>query len=91
MGLGLHIPNPKAVFSWTTIVVLRMPADAPAYHVFTILAGCAVLAMITNFSYVILFFNRNIIDVYSCIKRWINETLAVLFAITGVRLLTWHT
>lgn len=90
MGLGLHITNPKAVFSWTTIVVLGMPADAPAYHVFTILAGCAVLAMVTNFGYAILFSNQKIIDVYSSFKRWIDGTLAVLFAIAGVRLLTWR-
>ncbi len=90
-GLALHLTNPKAVFSWTTIVVLGMPAGAPAHHTFFILAGCAVLAITINMGYAIVFSNRQVVCGYRKVKRWVDGTLAVLFTLAGVRLLTWRT
>ena len=91
LGLGLHLTNPKAVFSWTTIVILGMPIGAPAHHTFFILAGCAVLAVIINFGYAVVFSNRQVVGAYRKVKRWIDGTLAVIFAFVGVRLLTLRT
>ena len=90
-GLALHLTNPKAVFSWTTIVVLGMPAGAPAYHTFLILAGCAALAIIINFGYAIVFSNQQVVGGYRKVKRWVDGTLAILFTLAGIRLLTWRT
>ena len=90
-GLALHLTNPKAVFSWTTIVVLGMPVGAPAHNTFYILAGCAVLAMVINIGYAVLFSNRQVVGAYRNVKRWVDGTLAVLFTLAGVRLLTWRT
>ena len=90
-GLALHLTNPKAVFSWTTIVVLGMPVGAPAYNTFFILAGCAVLAVIINFGYAVMFSNRHVVGAYRKVKRWVDGTLAVLFTLAGIRLLTWRT
>jgi len=90
-GLALHLTNPKAVFSWTTIVVLGMPVGAPAHNAFFILAGCAVLAIVINFGYAVIFSNQQVVAGYRKVKRWVDGTLAVLFALVGFRLLTWRT
>lgn len=90
-GLALHLTNPKAVFSWTTIVVLGMPVGAPAHHTFFILAGCAVLAIIINVGYAVVFSNQQVVGAYRKVKRWVDGTLAVLFAFVGLRLFTWRT
>lgn len=91
LGLGLHLTNPKAIFSWTTIVVLGMPQGAPAYNTFIILAGCATIAIIINFGYAVVFSNQHVIQAYRRSKRWIDGTLAVIFTFAGIRLLTWRT
>lgn len=89
-GLALHLTNPKAVFSWATIVVLGMPVGAPAQNTFFILAGCAVLAIIINFGYAIVFSNQQIVGAYRKVKRWVDGMLSVMFTLAGVRLLTWR-
>ena len=90
-GLALHLTNPKAVFSWTTIVVLGMPVGAPAHNTFFILVGCAVLATVINLGYAVVFSNLQVVGAYRGVKRWVDGTLAVLFTLVGVRLLTWRT
>jgi len=90
-GLALHLTNPKAVFSWTTIVVLGMPIGAPAHNTFFILAGCAVLAIVINFGYAVIFSNQQVVAGYRKVKRWADGTLSVLFTLAGIRLLTWRT
>lgn len=90
LGLGLHLTNPKAIFSWTTIVVLGMPQGAPAYNTFIIISGCAMIAIVINFGYAVLFSNQHVIQAYRRAKRWIDGTLAVIFTFAGVRLLTWR-
>lgn len=90
-GLALHLTNPKAVFGWTAIVVLGMPAGAPAFNTFIILAGCAVMAVIINFGYAFAFSTKRVVETYKRTRRSIDGVLATLFALAGLRLLTWRT
>lgn len=90
-GLALHITNPKAVFGWTATVLLGMPAGAPAYNIFIILVGCAVMAVIINCGYAFAFSTKRIVDAYKRARRGIDGVLASVFALAGLRLLTWRT
>lgn len=90
-GLALHLTNPKAVFGWTATIVLGVPVGAPAFNVFIILAGCAVMAVIINCGYAFAFSTQRVIEIYKRARRRIDGVLAALFALAGLRLLTWRT
>lgn len=86
-GLGIHLTNPKAIFSWLTLVSLGTPQDAP--HVMTILiGGCMLLGIIIFMGFALLFSIEPIHRGYRKARRGIEAAMAGFFAFAGFKLLT---
>ncbi|WP_438751339.1 LysE family translocator [Pararhizobium sp. O133] len=86
-GLGIHLTNPKAIFSWLTLVSLGTPQDAP--HVMPILiGGCMLLGIIIFLGFALLFSIEPIHRGYKRARRGIEAAMAGFFAFAGFKLLT---
>ncbi len=86
-GLGIHLTNPKAIFSWLTLVSLGTPQDAP--HVMSILiGGCMLLGIIIFLGFALLFSIAPIHRGYKRARRGIEAAMAGFFAFAGFKLLT---
>lgn len=86
-GLGIHLTNPKAIFSWLTLVSLGTPQDAP--HMMPILiGGCMTLGVIIFFGYAVLFSIEPVHRGYRRARRGIEAAMAGFFAFAGFKLLT---
>lgn len=86
-GLLLHLTNPKAVFSWLAVVAVGVPAGAPVWFAFVVLATCDVLGMIVFGGYALLFSTRRAQDVYRRSRRAIEAAAALAFGAAGAFLL----
>ncbi len=86
-GLGIHLTNPKAIFSWLTLVSLGTPQDAP--HVMPILiGGCMLLGIVIFMGFALLFSIEPIHRGYKRARRGIEAAMAGFFAFAGFKLLT---
>lgn len=86
-GLGIHLTNPKAIFSWLTLVSLGTPQDAP--HVMPILiGGCMVLGVVIFMGFALLFSIEPVHRGYRKARRGIEAAMAGFFAFAGFKLLT---
>jgi threonine/homoserine/homoserine lactone efflux protein len=90
-GVLLHLTNPKAILGWIAIMSLGLGPDAPARTLAVFVAGCAVLGLTVNVGYALAFSTGVMTRAYAQARRWIEGTLAVLFAYAGVRLLLSRT
>lgn len=86
-GVLLHLSNPKSVLGWMAIMSLGLRPDAPAFTFHAILAGCAVLGLVIFVGYALVFSTGIMRRAYLAARRWIEATLAVVFAAAGLRLL----
>ena len=66
---------------------LGLRPDAPAFTFHAILAGCAVLGLVIFVGYALVFSTGIMRRAYLAARRWIEATLAVVFAAAGLRLL----
>ncbi|MBB5420087.1 LysE family translocator [Paraburkholderia atlantica] len=87
-GLLLHLTNPKAVLVWLSIVSLAMSPVHGAAHVMPVVLGCMVIGATVFSSYAMLFSTASARRVYTAIRRWLDGSLAVMFGIAGIKLLT---
>ncbi|MCV9966218.1 LysE family translocator [Pararhizobium sp. BT-229] len=86
-GLGIHLTNPKAIFSWLTLVSLGTPQDAP--HVMPVLiGGCMVLGVVIFMGFALLFSIEPVHRGYRKARRGIEAAMAGFFAFAGFKLLT---
>jgi threonine/homoserine/homoserine lactone efflux protein len=86
-GLGIHLTNPKAIFSWLTLVSIGTPQDAP--HVMPVLVGgCMVLGVVIFMGFALLFSIEPVHRGYKKARRSIEAAMAGFFAFAGLRLLT---
>lgn len=86
-GLGIHLTNPKAIFSWLTLVSLGTPQDAP--HVMGVLiGGCMVLGVVIFMGFALLFSIEPVHRGYRKARRGIEAAMAGFFAFAGFKLLT---
>ncbi|HTO30424.1 MAG TPA: LysE family translocator [Pararhizobium sp.] len=86
-GLGIHLTNPKAIFSWLTLVSLGTPQDAP--HVMPVLiGGCMLLGFIIFMGFALLFSIEPVHRGYKKARRGIETAMAGFFALAGFKLLT---
>ncbi len=86
-GLGIHLTNPKAIFSWLTLVSLGTPQDAP--HVMPVLiGGCMVLGVVIFVGFALLFSIEAVHRGYRKARRGIEAAMAGFFAFAGFKLLT---
>lgn len=86
-GLLLHLSNPKAVLGWIAIMSLGARPDAPSYTFPAIIVGCAVLGLLINVGYALVFSTTPMGRAYRKTRRWIEGALAAIFGYAGIRLL----
>lgn len=90
-GLLLHLTNPKAVLVWMSIVSLAMsPADGTS-HIAPIVLGCMCIGTSVFSSYALLFSTASARRVYIAVRRWLDGSLAIMFGIAGLKMLTSKT
>lgn len=87
-GLGIHLTNPKAIFSWIMLVSLGMPKDAPISAVAAMIGGCMVLGVAVFTGFALLFSLEPVTRTYRKARRFIEGGMAGFFAFAGLRLLT---
>lgn len=84
-GLLMHLTNPKALLGWVATMTLGLGAHATPQTVAVILAGCAVLSVTIFCGYAIVFSTTPMIRAYRRARRWIEGTLAAVYATAGVK------
>ncbi|UHD45761.1 LysE family translocator [Aureimonas altamirensis] len=90
-GLFLHLSNPKAIFTWISIMSLGVQPGMPA-HVLPIMLGGSVLLSVTIFGgYALLFSSPPMVAIYRRARRWFEGAMAAFFAYAGLRLLLTRT
>jgi threonine efflux protein len=91
-GLLLHLTNPKAILVWLSIVSLAMPAaGGTTTHTLTVVLGCMGIGVFVFSSYAVLFSTATARRVYGSIRRWLDGSLAVVFSVAGLKLLSSRT
>ena len=86
-GLLMHLTNPKALLGWVATMTLGLGAQATPQTVAVILAGCAVLSVTIFCGYALVFSTAPMIRAYRRARRWIEGTLARVYATAGLKLL----
>ena len=86
-GLGIHLTNPKAIFSWLTLVSLGTPQDAPQVMP-VLIGGCMLLGISIFMGVALLFSIEPVHRGYKKSRRWIEGAMAGFFAFAGLKLLT---
>jgi threonine efflux protein len=87
-GLLLHLTNPKAILVWLSIVSLAVPATGGTSHTAPVVLGCMGIGVFVFSSYAVLFSTGTARRIYSSIRRWLDGSLAVVFSVAGVKLLS---
>lgn len=86
-GVLLHLTNPKAILGWVAIMSLGLQQDAAPQTMAAILGGCAILGLVVNLGYALLFSTSTISRIWQKSRRWIEGVLAAVFGYAGLRLL----
>ena len=84
-GALLHLTNPKAVLVWVSIVALSSNGSG-ANHA-AVIPGCAVIGSLVFGGYAFLFSMNSARRLYTRTRRGLEGSLAVVFAMAGVKLL----
>lgn len=87
-GVLMHLGNPKSVLSWLAIMTLGVGAHASTGRVAAAFLGCVMLGVLLFGGYALVFSTGPMVRGYARARRWIEGTLAVVFAGAGVKLLT---
>jgi threonine/homoserine/homoserine lactone efflux protein len=90
MGYAIHLTNPKAIFGWLATISIGLPADATPQAVAIVVCGCLATGFTVFMGYALLFSTSGALRIYRAARRYIDGTLAVLFAAAGVRLLAFR-
>jgi threonine/homoserine/homoserine lactone efflux protein len=86
-GAAMHLTNPKAIFTWLSIVTLALPADVQRGDALLIVAGCALIGAGVFGGYAIVFSTQSARKAYFRMRRPVDGLLAAVFGYTGVRML----
>ena len=87
-GLLLHLTNPKAILVWLSIVSLSMSPTSGTSHTAPVVLGCMAIGVTVFSSYAFLFSTASARRIYTAIRRWLDGSLAIMFGIAGLKLLT---
>ncbi|HZZ12480.1 MAG TPA: LysE family translocator [Paraburkholderia sp.] len=87
-GLLLHLTNPKAILVWLSIVSLAMPREGGASHTAPVVLGCMGIGACVFSTYALLFSTASARRIYMATRRWLDGSLAIMFGIAGLKLLT---
>lgn len=86
-GVLLHLSNPKAILGWIAIMSLGLRPSDPSYTLHAIIIGCAILGLLVNVGYALIFSIPIMGRAYQKSRRWTETLLAAVFGYAGVRLL----
>ncbi|WP_406629966.1 LysE family translocator [Amycolatopsis sp. WGS_07] len=86
-GFILQISNPKSVLTWIAVMALGVHAGSSPVVPFAVITTCEVLGMAVFAGYAFVFSISAVARGYRRAYRWIEGTLAGLFAAAGIRLL----
>lgn len=78
------------LLGWSAVIAVGLPAGASLLHIVLLLGGCAVLATGINLGYALIFSSAPLVARYQLARRWIEGTMAALFASAGIGLLAWR-
>jgi threonine/homoserine/homoserine lactone efflux protein len=87
-GLGIHLTNPKAIFSWIMLTSLGMPPGAPIGVMVAFIAGCMAIGLAVFLGFALVFSLGPVHRAYLKSRRAIDGVMAAFFAFAGIRLLT---
>lgn len=86
-GVLLHLSNPKAILGWIAIMSLGLQPAALSYTMPAIIAGCAVLGLVVNIGYALIFSTEVMNRAYQKSRCWIEGALAAILGYAAFRLL----
>lgn len=86
-GLALNLSNPKAVFAWMAALSMGMGSGAESGFVVTATAICMGVGFANYALYALVFSLPGVMAGYRRCSRWINGTVAGLFAWAGLSLM----
>ncbi|MCM2477150.1 LysE family translocator [Rhizobium sp. CG5] len=87
-GYAIHLTNPKAILGWLAMISIGLPAHASIATVGFIVGGCLATGLSVFTGYALLFSTAGALAVYRRARRGIEGTMALLFGVAGVKLLT---
>lgn len=86
-GLLLNLSNPKAVLAWMATLSLGVSPDNAPLQVVVSTAACAAVGFLIYIGYAVLFSMPRSMNIYARLRRWIEGTASVLFALAGFALI----
>ena len=86
-GLLLNLSNPKAVVAWMAALSMGMGADDSVGQLFIATILCMALGFVNYFGHALAFSRAGFMAGYARFRRWIDGTVAMLFAGAGLGLL----
>ncbi len=89
-GAAMHLTNPKAVFSWLSVVALGLPSGASTGQALQLLASCLSLGVLIFGGYALLFSTPAAHRMYGAARRWIHGVAALVFGLAAGKLWGWY-
>lgn len=86
-GLLLNLSNPKAVFAWMAALSVGLDPNDGLATVAVATGLCAVIGLLNALGHVWIFSVPGMMASYRRLRRWIDGTVAALFAGAGLGLL----
>lgn len=86
-GILLNLSNPKAIVAWMATLSLGVSTDNGLAQVVTATGLCVALGFLIYASYALIFSTNGAMNAYARLRRWIEGTVAVLFAVAGLGLI----
>lgn len=71
-GAAMQLTNPKAIFTWLSIITLALTADVQRADALKIVAGCAAIGMGVFGGYAPLFSTQAARKIYFRMRRWFD-------------------
>lgn len=87
-GLAIHATNPKAAIAWIAIISIGLDQQASISSTVVLIAGCSVIGCVTFGSYAVAFSTDFMVELYQRCRRTIEATMAILFGLAGLKLLS---
>ena len=87
-GVLFHLTNPKAAFAWAALVSIGLTPDASGATIAAMLAGCAVLGVLTFGGTALAFSSPAVAALYARGRRWVQGFAALVFGAFALRLAT---
>ncbi|WP_319518417.1 LysE family translocator [uncultured Martelella sp.] len=87
-GLYIHLTNPKAIFTWVSLVSIGLPQNAGYGTIILFIVVAEFIGFLTFNTLALLFSSGVVVRGYHKARRAIEGTMAVLFTLAGFKLLT---